>query len=153
MFEFDLSGDSSYQNTCEFLAVVVAFFILGKMGFRDVTLLVVGDSMTSNHWCAAERYKGKSAHRAALIFTIIATHFNYWVFDTEWICSSDNSEMDMLSRGGEIPRSMYQNEEQILHFGQMREVLALVGSCNPLLPEMDWTDTVKLWQLVHTWLI
>jgi hypothetical protein len=152
MFEFDLQGDSSYQNTCEFLAVVVCFLVLGQMGFRDVTLLVVGDSMTSNHWCAAERYKGKSAHRAALIFTIIATHFNFWVFDTEWICSSDNNEMDMLSRGEAIPQSMYQDEEQILHFDQMRDVQDLVSLCNPLLPEMDWIDTVKLWKSVQAWL-
>ena len=153
MFEFDLKGDSSYQNTCEFLAVVVAFLVLGKMGYRDVTLLVIGDSRTSNHWCAAERYKGKSAHRAALIFTILATHFNLWVFDTEWICSSDNGEMDMLSRGGEIPRSMYEEQSQVLKFGHMREVMDLVEACNPLLPEMDWTDTVKLWKSVQSWLL
>jgi hypothetical protein len=153
MFDFDLKGDSSYQNTCEFLAVVVAFLILGKLGFRDVTLLVTGDSRTSNHWCAMERYKGKSAHRAALIFTIIATHFNFWVFDTEWISSGDNKEMDVLSRGGAIPRSMYQDDDQLFRFEQMGEILALVEACNPLHPEMDWTDTVELWKSVQSWLL
>jgi hypothetical protein len=152
MFEFDLKGDSSFQNTCEFLAVVVSFLVLGSRGWRDITLLVIGDSTTSNHWCAAERYKGKSAHRAALIFTIIATHFNFWVFDTEWICSSDNYDMDMLSRGGEIPRTMYQSREQVLDFNEVKGALELVGACNPLLPEMDWTDTVKLWKTVQSWL-
>jgi hypothetical protein len=152
-FDFDLGGDSSYQNTCEFLAVVVAFLTLGALGWRNITLSVVGDSMTSNHWCAAERYKGRSSHRAAFIFTLIATHFNFWVSETEWICSSENEDMDLLSRGSKRPEEMVRVNEQVLNLRELKGVQDLVNSCNPLLPELDWTGTVELWKTVQAWLV
>ena len=41
-------------------------------------------------------------------------------------------------------RSMYEKENQVLKFVQMREVLDLVEACDPLFPERDWADTVSL---------
>jgi hypothetical protein len=47
-FPFDLQGDSSFQNSCEFMAVLISLLIIGQLGYYDVTIKLIGDSVTSN---------------------------------------------------------------------------------------------------------
>ena len=47
VFPFDCHKDSSYQNACEFIAVLLAVLALAQLGVRDVSIRLCGDSITS----------------------------------------------------------------------------------------------------------
>ena len=152
-FSFTLEGDSSYQNTCEFLAVVVAFLVLGRLGWSHISIRLIGDSVTSNHWCADERYKGSASQRASFVYTLIATHFHLWVSDSEWISSESNEEMDGLSRGLIDPILDWGlTSDQVFSLSMNQCVLDLISSCNPQLGTMDWESTINLWRKVSSWI-
>jgi hypothetical protein len=152
-FSFTLEGDSSYQNTCEFLAVVVAFLVLGRLGWSHISIRLIGDSVTSNHWCADERYKGSASQRASFVYTLIATHFHFWVSDSEWISSESNEEMDGLSRGLIDPILDWGlTSDQVFSLSMNQCVLDLISSCNPQLGTMDWESTINLWRKVSSWI-
>jgi hypothetical protein len=152
-FRFNLAGDSSYQNTCEFLAVVTGLVILAQLGWRNVSIKLVGDSITSNKWSLEERYKGLASQRASFVFTIVSTLCHYWVIESEWLSSESNGEMDSLSRGLVNPIVDWGlSDNEVLDLENNKSVHEMVDICNPSLPVMSWNETIRLWSLIIQWI-
>ena len=57
-FPFDLKGDSSYQNTAEFIAEVMLMALLTSLGFHGESVTIQGDSTTALSWASKERFRG-----------------------------------------------------------------------------------------------
>jgi hypothetical protein len=47
---FNVNKDSSFQNTCEYIAIVAALFTLFKRGYNHFSYDLIGDSMSSLKW-------------------------------------------------------------------------------------------------------
>jgi hypothetical protein len=57
LFPFDVHKDSSFQNTCEYLAVIAAVYALYLLGHQGFTYELIGDSMSSLKWSRSEYTK------------------------------------------------------------------------------------------------
>ena len=148
---YRLKGQSKYQNTMEFSSVSVAFLIMAELGWMNIPMKIVGDSKSSETWCAKERFKSTVARGAALLYMTLGVEFGYWVEETEFVEGKDNKICDALSRRSETdkglgvksaaalvaelkldPRALW--EVQSSKFGG-----EMIELCNPLL-ELD-SDT------------
>ena len=57
---------------------------------------IVGDSKSSETWCAKERFKSTVARGAALLYMTLGVEFGYWVEETEFVEGKDNKICDAL---------------------------------------------------------
>ena len=60
--------DSGYQNSMEFIAVVILLALLASHGYRDQSIILQGDNTTSLAWCALEKFRGKRCLVAAIAY-------------------------------------------------------------------------------------
>jgi hypothetical protein len=65
--DFGFNDDSSYQNTCEYVGMVLGVLALIKLGFRGVDIVVRGDSTTALSWMEKQKVSGGPAMNAALV--------------------------------------------------------------------------------------
>ena len=63
-----LKGDSSYQNTMEFMAMVLAVCLIRSLGFYDLGIDFIGDSNSALAWAKYERFKRGNSAPAALLY-------------------------------------------------------------------------------------
>jgi hypothetical protein len=68
-FPFALKSDSSFQNVCEFIAVVIGIIVLVKLGYANTTITLRGDSRTSLRWGSTERFKGVRGLSASVVYS------------------------------------------------------------------------------------
>lgn len=93
--------DSSFQNTNEFLAVVLALAVifqkkLVKPGF---TYELFGDSVVSLAWVMAGRARSSIAKGASIGFALLSIHLQAEPYGTFHVAGVDNVVYDGLSRG------------------------------------------------------
>jgi hypothetical protein len=98
-FPFDVEHDSSYQNTCEFLAVVSALVILVRYGHSDFSFDLYGDSISSLQWCRDERTKSTLARQAMFGFSLLSLFADATLATTIHVPGKENVLCDSLSRG------------------------------------------------------
>jgi hypothetical protein len=60
--------DSGYQNSMEFIAVVILLALLASHGYRDQSIILQGDNTTSLAWCALEKFRSKRCLVAAIAY-------------------------------------------------------------------------------------
>lgn len=135
---YELKGEARYQNAMEFASIVLCFLIMAEMGWKDIPLKIVGDSVASLTWADKERFRSVVARGAAAAFMSLGVEFNYWIEDTEFIKGEDNTTCDKLSRRAETGESA---EELVVKLGFGRELLwsenesmagkELLSICNP----------------------
>jgi hypothetical protein len=97
--EFGVAHDSAYQNTFEYLAVVLGLLLLVMRGERDFTYQLYGDSVSSLAWVTADRVASSRALRANLAVIALSLHCNAHVAETFHVPGVDNVVYDGLSRG------------------------------------------------------
>lgn len=129
-FPFSLGQDSSHQNLAEFCAVVLAVAVLASKGYRDLTLSLVGDSVSALTWGQSEHFRGQLNTRAAAVFIAICAEFGYWVATVKHIAGEDNDLHDKLSRGTP-PEDLGFNSDQILDLKLYPQVRRLLSLCCP----------------------
>ena len=69
-FPFALKSDSSFQNVCEFIVVVIGIIVLVKLGYANTTITLRGDSRKSLKWGSTERFKGVRGVRDSIQWVI-----------------------------------------------------------------------------------
>jgi len=131
---FEFTDDATYQNTHEFMCVVVGLFLARGLGLHGFEFSVVGDSITTLSWVHRGRAKSTVARRCQVAYAAIliatAAQPGYMSF----LKSEDNIICDPWSRGIEttmtrmIPRALevFATPESPLH--------ALLTLCNPQAP-------------------
>jgi len=86
------------KNTSEFLAIIATITALAQLGISNVTLHLVGNSITSLAWSSLERFTGVLCQRASTVHMLLATTFNIRVASVAHISGTENVLCDRLSR-------------------------------------------------------
>jgi hypothetical protein len=152
--------DSSYQNTSEFIGVILGLITLVKMGVRDVDLELRGDSISALSWSESERYSGENSTNAAMVFTLTCIAFGINVKNAIHKSGKQNWRADTLSRLGENGTSI---EEAMISIGfggvpvinleGDPDAMALLGCCNPLRKIEGEEDFKRFWDEVRSSLV
>jgi hypothetical protein len=123
--EFGFEDNSSYQNTCEYIGMVLGVLALIKLGIRDVDVVVRGDSTSALSWVEKEKVSGKAAMNAALVLVSLCIRFGLEVNYTVFLKGLDNHKADRLSRIIEKKMTLARAMEMNGHSGA--EVVDLLG--------------------------
>jgi hypothetical protein len=113
LFPFDLHGDSRFQNTAEFTAVVVGCVCLVQKGYVSKGIRLVGDSLTSLVWSQTERFRGLINLNAAMAFTVVGGAFDLWVAEVRHVAGTENEVHDKMSRGAPPQTLGFKNEDVV----------------------------------------
>jgi hypothetical protein len=98
-FPFDVQQDSSYQNTCEFMAATSALFVIANSGVRSFTYDLYGDSISSLQWCQDEHTKSLLARQAMFGFSLLCFITDANLGSVIHVPGKNNVLCDKLSRG------------------------------------------------------
>ena len=146
-FPFDLRSDASYQNTAEFIAVVIGCGMLVAMGLRGARIHLRGDSMTSLVWGSTEKFKGDICTSVAITYVLIAMDFDLQVVSTEHVRGVDNGFYDGLSRGKEVAGAA-----ELPWIAEAAALDRLLIYCDPTPDLHDPSKVAPLWQGVKAWI-
>ena len=144
---FDLEGSSCYQNTMEYISIVLAFGFLVQNGIRSRTVCVLGDNVSSLKWAATERFKGNLCVNAATCLIALLSASSMDVVDTVHVRGEDNTTCDQLSRG-KRPQDLGYKSEEIFE-GLDRFTCALLHMCNPLQSYTKPAEFCSFFNSVH----
>ena len=114
VFSFDLKGESRYQNTVEFIALVMGLAGLVTLGVNNVSVLCRGDNQSSLSWGMRENFKSQLGRRAALVLTTFGIHSNIQIAEVIHIAGKTNVRCDQLSRETVTPTELGFASDQIL---------------------------------------
>jgi hypothetical protein len=135
---FGFGDDSSYQNTCEYIGMVLGVLVLVRLGVRRVDVVIRGDSKSALSWMDKGKVSGKAAMNAALVLVSMCIRFGIEINYTLFLKGSDNHQADRLSRIIEKGMTMEQAMEMNGHRGaevvDLNDNLAsrtLVDMCDP----------------------
>ena len=92
--------DSSFQNTCEFLAGFVAVIGMLKMGYIQEPMIMRGVSASALSWTEKGVTKSGLATRAGVVWADLLTQFDLKIVDSVYILAERNQREDCLSRNG-----------------------------------------------------
>jgi len=116
-FDFNLEGMSKYQNTAEFIALVMGVAGLVSLGINNTSVLCRGDNKSSLSWGLSENFKSQLGRRAALVLTTLSIHSNIHITEVVHIAGKINVRCDQLSREKVIPADLGFSKDQILQTG------------------------------------
>jgi hypothetical protein len=130
-------NNSSYQNSCEFIAVVSALYLLWRVTDGNFTYELIGDNTTSLKWCSKGYAKSELAKRASIAFTILAVLGNFRLHSTDHIAGKQNVVCDALSRNRlssdlDLPASAAVDESLIQDLSHLLTII------NPSLPQVSF---------------
>jgi hypothetical protein len=137
VFPFDCKKESDYQNTCEFIDVLLGLLSLAQRGIRNVSLRLSGDSKTSLTWGLDGHFRGKLCLKAALVYILASMLFNIVVIDAVHIPGVNNVICDMLSRQKITAQALgidYSLVTDLSHTSALYSLLVLVDPTSPLYP-------------------
>jgi hypothetical protein len=132
-FPSSFGADSSYQNACEFLAILAGFLIARQLGLTHCSATLLGDSVSSLHWATEGRVSSTLARRANIGMALLSLHTGLTTHDTVHVPGIENVTYDGLSRGrtaeqvGLDPRLQF-------HFSPTTVEARFLQLCDPLLP-------------------
>ena len=101
LVELGFGDDSSYQNTCEFLAATIEVLSCLRCRPKDESYVVVelrGDSVTALQWANSSRFRSTSVNKAATLFTLLVVRQWVVIASVEHVAAEFNEECDDLSR-------------------------------------------------------
>ena len=135
--------DSSYQNSMEFIAIVLAVGQMVVEGYRDIGVVLIGDSKTALHWAESENTKSPTTRAAASIYLLLTTKFGITIVGDIWIRGVDNKDCDLMSR--KIKPSTLRGCEKSVEIEQNEWMVNLVDICNPTRLCSDETEFSSFW--------
>jgi hypothetical protein len=153
----NFSSYSSFQNTAEFIAMIMGVLGLLQMGIRDVAIGVRGDSVSALTWAVKGRPKGDLATNAAMVFALLCIIGGFRVTADSWISGEDNWRCDKLSRLGEtgqcndvrrVLNEMDRTSTPLIVLGE--PVLNLLALCNPNTEMVEDADFNVFWSSIKS---
>jgi len=142
VFQYGILGQPGYQNTVEFIGIVLGVVALSHMGVRDVSITIRGDNKSSLKWGLTENYKSLTCRRAALVLTTVSIKYNITITDQIHIAGEDNIRCDKLSRGYTTPQGLDFRDDQVITFPILDEVNMF---CNPTLNTVHSQQVSAMW--------
>ena len=147
-FPFDLHGNSGYQNTVEFIAVVMGLGCLASLGVRNLAVGLRGDNTSSLSWSLSHRFADGYSRRAAVAFVSISEVLGLRVDEGEHIAGVLNVRCDRLSRNGTFEEWGFSGDD-ILHWELDNRLVSLLSACAPDPVIATDEDIAHLWRLNH----
>ena len=154
--DFGFNQDSGFQNTAEYIGMVLGVLALIKLGARDVDVLIRGDSTTALTWMTEGRIKGKAAINAAVVVTTLCIRFGIRVRYSAFLAGVKNVKCDRLLRLKEKGLTKEQGMElnghgdcPIIDFRADPSTNVLMKMCNPNIKIEDEDSFTELWQTVR----
>ena len=140
VFPFDLEQDSSYQNTCELIGLVMAVGCLVTLGIGQTSVFARGDSTTALTWITSEHFRSGPSRRATIYYMALGVTHDIHFSRQQHIRGIDNVQCDALSRS---------STPEMLHFSRSKIMSPsgcldrLLNSCNP---KRETVHYESLWQ-------
>ena len=138
---FRMKGDSSCQNTVEFISMTMGLIVLATLGVRNTPIFVIGDSTTSLSWAKSGKFKSVLCQRAAVLFATLGFYSKNYINETLLILGINNSNEDAMSRlfedsPSQIPADYlpYPNKRIFIENDILLE--RCLNWCNPNLPPL-----------------
>jgi hypothetical protein len=100
MRDYEIGVDSSYQNTMEFIAIVLGVAVAVRAGYRNTSLIIKGDSMSALCWAEKGMLRSMFIRRAATLLVLLTVSFGIEIVDSVHVAGIENVICDRLSRGG-----------------------------------------------------
>jgi hypothetical protein len=143
-FPFDCQRDSSFQNSCEFIGLLLGVLTLAQLGIRNASLRLSGDSTTSLTWGVDGHFKGKLSQRAALIYILAALLFDNVATESIHIPGVDNVVCDDLSRLKVTATDLGIDYRLVVDLTEDTPLFQILELVNPVLPSpMLTSDTFR----------
>jgi hypothetical protein len=96
---FGINGDSSFQNSMEFIAVVLGLFWAYSLGLPFRNFSVRGDSVVALCWSKKEVFRSEFCDKAVLVFSQLQHKYSFKIVNSVHIRGVDNILCDAWSRG------------------------------------------------------
>jgi len=132
-FPFDTLKNSSFQNTCEYLAVVAGMLLLYAEGIHDFVYDVTGDSVASLTWCKKDHASSILAKSASIGLNLLSITMNAQVGEATHIAGHLNVACDSLSRNKTIGLEELTIDAEA-SAGQQASIVVFLKICDPTKP-------------------
>jgi hypothetical protein len=143
LFPFHLGEQSRWQNSAEFIAIVIAIISLVQLGYSNVGIKVRGDNVSSMKWGKEEHFTSVLCFSAALVFILLSVAFNISIVETEHVPGEENVICDAMSRGYR-PEDLGVSRDETLNLESKAVKLGL-ALCDPT-KEIESQDAfMDLW--------
>jgi hypothetical protein len=129
-FPFQLGEDSSFQNSAEFLSLVVAFVLIVRLGSAGAPVEIRGDSVSALTWAFKERFRAGRSLRATIAYVAIGSRYDLEVCDAVHVAGLDNVVCDRLSRGV-TPTELGFGADTLLSSEEWLLSMAALELCDP----------------------
>ena len=138
---FDLQGDSSFQNTMEFLAVTMGLLVLAKfLDARSAAIDIEGDNRSSLAWASTQRFRSGPSRPTAMLFVALCSVFDLSVADSIHIAGELNTLCDGLSRDRQLADIPSIPTEAYCVPASSGLIASVYSICNPMAP-FDFSAT------------
>jgi hypothetical protein len=139
-FANEINQNSSYQNSCEFIAIVLALYVLCRSNLMDVAYEIIGDNSTSLHWSEKGTANSSLAHRASVAFSLINLTGNLRLQEAQHIPGVVNTVCDGLSRGVSGSQFLLPIESTVdaSLLVELQQLLILINPCLLQVKEDDY---------------
>jgi len=138
-FPFALGEDSSFQNSAEFLSLVVALVLIVRLGLNGVPVEIRGDSVSALTWAFKERFRAGRSLRATIAYVTIGSRYDLEVCEAVHVAGVDNVVCDRLSRGVSPTELGFGPETQLSQEDRAMAMMAL-ELCDPTVTCEDIED-------------
>ena len=143
-----LNGDSGFQNTMEFISILMGLYHIKCLGFTNTAIKLVGDNTSSLHWCDQERFRGGRSNGAAIAYICQVMNCGNEVIGTEYLEGKRNIHCDLLSRK-KRPKSLGYPAEVCHPVHRDPKVHSILNLINPTLEHMNSDSITVLWTALH----
>ena len=147
---YDLDGDSSYQNTVEFIGIVVVLCLLTSLGRGCGGIMVQGDSTTALSWSADEKFKVGRSSAAAIFYMQLQQRYETIISSTEHIAGAINPS-DPLSRGVS-PAALGYHASVSYDLRDNPTLVAIIASMDPTAAMDLMGDLTTRWRQNESWI-
>ena len=130
---FATRQDSSYQNTCEFLAALLGLLLAHSLDLSHFRYRLIGDSRASLAWSLTGRASSLRARRANVSMSLLLLRTGAILADTVHVPGVDNKIYDGLSRD-ETAQQLGLNPTLQLHLPTNHPYSQFLHLCDPALP-------------------
>jgi len=144
-FASDLELDSSYQNSNEFIAIVVALLLLMSLGYRGVHVAIQGDSTTALSWVSEEKFRaGRSTAASVCYMQLHQCGGEPLLSCLDHVAGLDNKS-DPLSRDVDPVLGLGYNPMTVVMLERNPTLCRLIQRMNPSVALNIHNDLHSLW--------
>jgi hypothetical protein len=149
-YPFQSEYDSSFQNTMEFIGIVIGIAMIARKGINNINVRIIGDSMSALCWAGDEKYRSPHIRRAASVLVAMSVKFGIEINEAEHIAGVENEVCDSLSRG-DTPMDLRWEGMVMGSNGEewLEELLDLV---DPTLLIEEEEDFMSFWECLNCWI-